>query len=218
MPEGVASPLPHRTAPVTPVPPFDREVFVCKCSTGVPAADPAGSGAALRIRWLRGSEDDLAMLDPAHHGHDDREHMRARLARGRYWHIGEVDGRIATFTWLHHDDRAAYPFLPGCELRLRGDTGYGYEAWTHPELRNLGLRRAAFLEELRVLRRTWGLAWEASVFVDRQLEGGTRSLAQAGVAVIPLWRVWMEPDGTPGVERLHEDADAASPVFVRPPA
>jgi hypothetical protein len=198
--------------------PFDREVFVCKCSTDVPAAAPGRDGASPPIRWLRGSEGDVARLDPAHHGDHDREHMHARLARGRYWHIGEVDGRIATFTWLHRDDVAVYPFLPGCQIRLRGDTGYGYEAWTHPELRNLGLRRAAFAEELRVLRRTWGVAWEASVFTDRQLAGGTRSLAQAGIAVIPLWRVWTEPDGAPRVERLHEDADAASPVFERTPA
>ncbi len=198
--------------------PFDREVFVCKCSTQVPASDPDATGLAARIRWRRGGEVDLARLDPTHHDDDERDHMRARLAHGRYWLVGEVDDRIATFSWLHHDDRATYPLLPGCEIRLRGDTGYGYDAWTPPELRGHGLRRVAFLEELHTLRRTWGVAWEASVFVDRQLEGGTRSLARAGIAVIPLWRVSIEPDGPPRVERLHEDADAASPVFARPEA
>lgn len=198
--------------------PFDREVFICKCSTAVPAGELGATGSAARIRWRRGSEADLARLDPRYHGDEDHELMSARLAHGRYWLLGEVDDRIATFTWLHHDDRATYPHLPNCEIRLRSDTGYGYDAWSHPDLRNQGLRRITFVEELHILRRTWGVAWEASVFVDHQLAGGTRSLAAAGVAVVPLWRVWIDPDGTPRVERLHGDADAASPVFVNPPA
>lgn len=198
--------------------PFDREVFVCKCSTAVTVAPPDATGMAARIQWLRGTEAELVQLDPVHHGDDERDQMRARLAHGRYWLIGQVDGRIATWSWLHHDDRASYPLLPGCEIRLRADTGYGYDAWTHPDHRGHGLRRVAFREELDILRRTWGVAWEASVFVDRQLEGGSRSLARAGITVIPLWRVWIEPDGAPRTERLHEDADAATPVFVQPPA
>lgn len=209
----------HRTTLIMKhVVPFDREVFVCRCATDVPVVDLGASGMAARIRWRRGGEADLARLDPAHHGADDHDLMRERLAHGRYWLIGDVDERIATFTWLHHDERASYPHLPGCEIRLRGDTGYGYDAWSHPDLRNHGLRRITFVEELRILRRTWGVAWEASVFVDHQLEGGTRSLAKAGVTVVPLWRIWIEPDGTPRVERLHDDADAATPVFVKPPA
>jgi GNAT superfamily N-acetyltransferase len=198
------------------MPPFDREVFVCKCPTDIPPTAPAASGPAALLRWLRGGQADLVRLDPAHHGEEQRNQMRVRLEHGRYWLIGEVDGRIATFSWLHNDDRTTYPFLPGCEIRLREDTGYGYEAWTHPDFRNHGLRRITFAEELHTLHRTWGVRWEASVFVDRQLEGGTRSLAQVGIAVIPLWRVWIEPSGEPHVERLHDDADAAVPSFPAP--
>jgi hypothetical protein len=192
---------------------FAREVFVCKCPTDVPGRDPAAEGLAARAAFVRGSEADLARLDMAHHGEEDVRQMCERLARGDYWMIGEVDGAIVTYTWLLRGDRATYPSLPGCEIRLRRDCGYGYDAWTPPELRGGGLRRVGFLEELHILRREWGLAWEASFFVKHQLEGATRSLSQVGIPVIPLWRVWLKPDRTLAAEQLADD-DAAVPTFL----
>lgn len=196
---------------------FAREVFVCKCPTDVPEVDPEASGMAAEVRFRRGGEADLALIDAQHaehHGEEAVRQMRERLVRGDYWMIGEVDERIVAYTWLYRGPTAAYPSLPGCEIRLRADTGYGYDAWTPPELRGHGLRRVGFLAELNILRREWGLSWEASFFVKHQLEGATRSLGAVGIAVIPLWRIWLQPDRTLAAERLTDDADAAVPTFV----
>lgn len=195
---------------------FAREVFVCKCSTHVPRTDPDATGLAARVRFIKGSEADIDRVDRNHHGEEDIAQMRERLARGDHWMIGEADGAIVAYTWLHHRDRAAYPSLPGCEVRLRSDVGYGYDAWTPPELRGQGLRRVGFLEELNILR-DWGMNWEASFFVKHQLEGATRSLGGAGIEVVPIWRVFLKPDRTLGAEHLIDD-DAAVPVFLEPGA
>jgi hypothetical protein len=192
---------------------FAREVFVCKCPTEVPETDPTAEGLAAQVRFRRGGEADFALLDPQHHGEEDVSHMRDRLARGDYWMIGDVDDRMVAYTWLSRGDRAAYPSLPGCEIRLRSDTGYGYDAWTPPDLRGHGLRRVGFLAELNILRREWGLAWEASFFVKHQLDGATRSLGQVGIPFIPLYRVWLQADRTLAAEKLIDD-DAAVPAFL----
>lgn len=195
---------------------FAREVFVCKCPTEVPERDPEASGLAAAVSFRRGDEADLALIDRQHgeqHGEEAIRQMRERLARGDYWMIGEVDDRIVAYTWLFRGERAVYPSLPGCEIRLRSDTGYGYDAWTPPDLRGHGLRRVGFLAELNILRREWGLAWEASFFVKHQLEGATRSLGQVGIPVIPLWRIWLQADRTLAAERLADD-DAAVPAFL----
>ena len=195
---------------------FAREVFVCKCPTDVQPRDRVqAEGLAAQVQFVRGGEADFARLDPEHHEAEAIRQMRERLARGDYWMIGEVDGKIVTYTWLLNDKRAAYPSLPGCEIRLRADCGYGYDAWTPPDLRGGGLRRVGFLEELHILRREWGLEWEASFFVKHQLEGATRSLGQVGIPVIPLWRIWLKPDRTLGAEQLADD-DTAVPAFLEP--
>ena len=195
---------------------FAREVFVCKCPTEVPESDPDATGLAAEVRFARGGEADIARLEAEHaeeHGEEAIRQIRERLARGDYWMIGDVGGRIVAYTWLYRGERAIYPSLPGCEIRLRSDTGYGYDAWTPPELRGHGLRRVGFLAELNILRREWGLAWEASFFVKHQLEGATRSLGQVGIPVIPLWRIWLQPDRTLAAEQLADD-DAAVPTFL----
>jgi GNAT superfamily N-acetyltransferase len=191
---------------------FAREVFVCKCSTDVIRRDPSAAGLAARVRFIEGTEADIDRVDRKHHGDEDISQMKQRLERGDHWMVGEVDGAIVAYTWLHHRDRAAYPSLPGCEVRLRSDTGYGYDAWTDPDLRGHGLRRVGFLEELNILR-DWGLKWEASFFVKHQLDGAARSLGQVGIEVVPIWRVWLKSDRTLGAEHLIDD-DAAVPVFV----
>lgn len=191
---------------------FAREVFVCKCSTHVARTDPTAAGMAARVRFVKGNEADIDRVDRNHHGEEDIVQMRDRLARGHHWTIGELDGRIVTYSWLHRENRAVYPSLPGCEVTLRADTGYGYDAWTPPDLRGHGLRRVAFHEELNVLR-DWGLDWEASFFVKHQLEGATRSLGNSGIEIIPLWRVFLKPDRTLGAERILDD-DAATPAFM----
>jgi hypothetical protein len=193
---------------------FAREVFVCKCPTDVPRTDPSAGEMARRMRFRTGVAADRDRLDPAQHMAEELDQVAARLAAGEHWMIGEVDGAIVTYTWLHRRDRAVYPWLPGCEVALRADTGYGHDAWTAPELRGQGLRRVAFLEELNILK-DWGLAWEASFFVKHQLDGATRSLGGAGIAVVPLWRVWLGAGRRLEAEPLHEDAGAATPVFAR---
>jgi hypothetical protein len=119
--------------------------------------------------------------------------------------VGDADGKIVTYTWLHTRSQVSYPSLPGCVFEVAADVGYGYDAWTPPELRGAGLRRRAFLEELHVLARL-GRRWEASFFVKHQLEGATRSLALVGIEVVPLWRVTVNRDKTLNAEQLREDS------------
>jgi hypothetical protein len=195
-----------------------REVFLCKCSTDLPS-EPGGSERSENLRFVTGSDAHFDRLDPEHH---DRSHIadfRARLARGEYWLIGLLGDRIATYTWLHTRPRCEYPYLPGCAFGLPGDFGYGYDAWTPPDLRGGGLRREAFVEELRILA-SFGKAWEASFFVAYQLEGARRSLARARVKIVPLWRVALDR-GTPGrrlaAERLTPDGGGARPELPATP-
>lgn len=181
-----------------------REVFVCKCSTAVPDDDPNASEMARKMIFTRGDEPDLARLDPAHHNAQHVEELRARLARGEHWLVGSVDGKIVTYTWLHTRPRIEYPYLPGCVFEVAPEVGYGYDAWTPPELRGAGLRRRAFLEELHVLRRA-GMRWESSFFVKHQLDGATRSLGSVGIVIEPLWRVTLQRDKSLAVEKLADD-------------
>ncbi len=164
-----------------------REVFLCKCSTAV-EAPPRDEGDTGAIRFVRGDLPHLGLLDPVHHGDEHVRDFRDRLARGETWLLGLQGGRVATYTWLHERDTCAYPYLPGCVFDLPADTAYGYDAWTPPELRGGGLRRIAFVEELRLLAER-GKAWEASFFVAHQLEGAKRSLALAGITILPVWRI-----------------------------
>jgi hypothetical protein len=189
---------------------LSREVFLCKCSTDVPATD-AGGGPARDLRFVRGGAEHLDMLDPAHHNAEHVADFRARLARGEHWVLGLLGDRVATYTWLHTRRRCEYPYLPGCAFDLPDDFGYGYDAWTPPDLRGCGLRRRAFAEELRVLRDA-GRAWEASYFVAHQLEGARRSLALAGIVIEALWRVALAPDRRLDAEPLVP-APRARPAF-----
>jgi hypothetical protein len=191
-----------------------REVFLCKCSTEV-ASEPGGSEGSENLRFVTGSEAHIDLLDRDHHNDDHIADFRARLARGEYWLVGLLGDRIATYTWLHTRSRCEYPYLPGCAFQLEDSFGYGYDAWTPPTLRGGGLRRAAFVEELRVLS-SLGKAWEASFFVAHQLEGARRSLARARVKIVPLWRIALNRGGDPTrrltAERLTDD-DGARPEF-----
>jgi len=188
-----------------------REVFVCKCSTAVPDDDPNANEMARRMVFAKGGEADLARLDPAHHNPQHVEDLRLRLARGEHWLIGDVDGKMVTYTWLHTRPRIEYPYLPGCVFEVAPDVGYGYDAWTPPELRGAGLRRRAFLEELHVLRRA-GIRWESSFFVKHQLDGATRSLGSVGIVIEPLWRVTLQRDKSLAVEKLADDP-STKPAF-----
>lgn len=191
---------------------FSREVFVCRCATTLANAAPAASGHG-KLVFRRGESDDLLRLDPAHHDRTHIAELCSRLDRGEHWLVGEIDGQIVTYSWLHRRRRAAYPTLPGCEIALRRDTAYGYDAWTPPEHRGQGLRRHAFAAELGVLK-DWGFAWEASFFVKHQLAGAARSLAAMGIEVTPLWRVWLGKDRALLAEALHADAEAARPTWI----
>ncbi len=178
-----------------------REVYVCKCSTDVPLDDPNASPEAKRVRWVQGTEADLARLPVEHHNAEHVEDLRTRLARGEYWVLGLDGERVVSYTWLHSRRTIDYPYLPGCTFETAPDVGYGYDAWTPPELRGGGLRRVGFLVELHALK-AMGMKWEASFFVKHQLEGATRSLGKAGIQIVPLWRVRLESGRTLSFENL----------------
>jgi hypothetical protein len=193
---------------------FAREVFVCKCATDVQDDDPDASELSRKMRFVKGGEKEIAALDPEHHNAEHVADFRARLARGEHWMVGFADDRIVTYTWLHARATCEYPYLPGCAFNLAPDVGYGYDAWTPPDLRGAGLRRRAFLEELHILKRL-GKNWEASYFVKHQLEGATRSLSKVGIVILPLWRVTIKAaSGTKELvaEKLSAD-DSTSPAF-----
>ncbi len=166
---------------------------------------------ARSMSFIRGTERELALVDPAHHDPAHVAELRQRLERGEWWMVGIVDGKILTYTWLHTRPSIEYPYLPGCTFEVAGDVGYGYDAWTPPELRGGGLRRRAFTEELRILSAE-GKAWEASFFVKHQLEGAQRSLTKAGIDIVPLWRVKLVGKDKLAVERLAEDT-STRPAF-----
>jgi hypothetical protein len=190
---------------------FAREVFVCKCATDVPRDDPDAGELAREMRFIKGSEAELAMLDPAHHGKEQLADLHERLARGEHWMVGIARDRIVTYTWLHGRDRCDYPYLPGCSFHLAQDVAYGYDAWTPPDLRGDGLRRRAFLEELHILKG-WGKSWEASYFVKHQLDGAKRSLGRVGIEIVPLWRVVL--DGRKlRAEKVAAEDTCAWPAF-----
>jgi hypothetical protein len=196
---------------------FAREVFVCKCATTVARADGAGAvpreeanELARSMRFVKGGDDEIALLDREHHNDEHVADFRARLARGEHWMVGLVEGKIVTYTWLHTRAACEYPYLPGCAFYLEPDVGYGYDAWTPPDLRGGGLRRRAFVEELHILS-SMGKAWEASYFVKHQLEGATRSLGKVGIVIQPLWRVTLGRK-----KRLNAQSLAPSDTSTRP--
>jgi len=174
---------------------FAREVYACRCGTDVPDDDPGASDLARRVRIERGSEADLALLDREHHDDAHLEELRGRLARSELWIVGRLDDRIVHYFWLTQQASCSYPSLPGCTFSLDADTGYGYDAWTHPELRGSGIRRRTFLEEMHLLKEL-GKRYEASFFVAYQLEGATRSLGKVGIVVEPVWRITLQRDRT----------------------
>jgi hypothetical protein len=180
---------------------FSREVFICKCATDVAATD---DGA---LRFRDAGERDLSRLESG----ESLDDLRARLARGERWLVGEAGGEIVTYTWLITGARFEYTYLPGCAFQLRADTGYGYGAFTVEKWRGRGFRRRAFVAELRLLRAL-GKTWEAGVFIKPQLDGATRSLARVGIAVVPLWRVVYTRQRTLAAERLCDD-DCVTPLF-----
>jgi hypothetical protein len=196
-----------------------REVFLCKCATDT-VGEPNGEMSSERdgdrtddLRFVSGGEAELDRLDPRSHNGKHIDDFRARLARGEHWLVGLGNEQIVTYTWLHTRPRCEYPYLPGCAFALPAVFGYGYDAWTIPELRSRGLRRRAFVEELRMLAGR-GKVWEASFFVAHQIEGARRSLAQARVAIVPLWRVRLGRDRIPRAEVLaEEETEGVRPCF-----
>jgi hypothetical protein len=190
---------------------FNREVYICKCSTSVSDENPDDAQLA-KMKFVQGKDFDLARLSPQYHTVETLAEMRRRLDRGEYWMVGEVDGEIVTYTWLIRGPQFTYEYLPHCTFALRGDTAYGYGAWTPDHLRGHGYRRRAFLEELRILK-SWGKAWEASVFIKQQMEGAKRSLGLVGIEIVPLWKVTYTRQRTLVAEPLAGNDDATMPLF-----
>jgi hypothetical protein len=188
-----------------------RTLFACKCSTNARRDDPDASDEARKVRWVRGGEEHLGLLSSDDHRPDQIDELRARLQRGEYWVLGLLGDRVASYTWLHTRDVIDFPYLPGCTFRVAVDVGYGYDAWTPPDLRGAGIRRRGFLEELHVLEQM-GMGWEASFFVDSQIEGAQRSLGKVGIEVVPLWRVHLEHDRSLTIEQLAVGDESLSPV------
>jgi hypothetical protein len=56
-----------------------------------------------------------------------------------------------------------------------------------------------------------GKRWEASFFVAHQLDGARRSLARAGVELVPLWRVTLGPRRRVSFERFGPQDDEVTP-------
>ncbi len=190
--------------------PLAREVFVVKCATEVAReAPPAG------LRFKRGSEQDLARLAPVEESDATAaEELRARLQNGDHWVLGELDGAIATWGWLHTRERIDYPWLHGCAFDVSSDAGFSFDAWTSPALRDRGLRRQAALEENRVLAAL-GKKWNVAFYVVHQLEAAKKSLAKVGIELVPLWRVSVENRKALRLERLAPKEDAtAKPAFI----
>lgn len=189
---------------------FARDVIACRCRTEVANDDDDGASTASRLRVERATEADLATLSPEHHDEPHREEMRARLRRGDRWIVGRLEGQIVHYFWLSVRRECAYPSLPGCVFTLSDDTGYGYDAWTRPDLRGRGIRRRTFVKELSLLR--WmGKRYEASFFVAYQLEGATRSLGLAGISIEPVWRITLERDRTLRFQRLLDRDETLRP-------
>jgi hypothetical protein len=167
---------------------FSRNVVACRCGTDVPDHDPDASPLARALVVAEGREEDLDRLDREHHDRPLVDEMRGRLRRGDRLVTGRLGDRLVHYFWLSTRAEQTYPSLPGCTFTLDADTGYGYDAWTHPSMRGAGIRRRTFLDELRILRGL-GMRYEASFFVAYQLEGAIRSLGRAGVVVEPVWRI-----------------------------
>ena len=180
---------------------LSREVYVCKCATDV---------APVANRELMLRDGDARDLDRLVSG-EPVDDFRARLDRGERWLVGEVGGEIVTYTWLVTADRFEYALLPGCAFALRGDTGYGYGAFTVEKWRGRGYRRLAFVAELRRLRAL-GKRWEAGVFIAPQLDGATRSLARVGIDVVPVYKVTATRRRTLVAQPLRDD-DCVRPLF-----
>lgn len=188
-----------------------REVYVCKCSTDVQREDPDASPEVKRVRWIKGTVADLARLPVEHHNAEHVEELRVRLERGEHWVLGLDGDKVVSYTWLHTRRTIDYPYLPGCTFETAPDVGYGYDAWTPPELRGGGLRRSGFLEELNVLK-DMGMKWEASFFVKHQLDGATRSLGKVGIKIVPLWRARLERDRKLSFENLAPGDTSTRPA------
>jgi len=180
---------------------FAREVIACRCGTVVPDDDLGASELARSVRIERAGEADLVGLDREHHTEAHIDELRSRLRNGDHWVVGRLGQRIVHYFWLSLRRECSYPSLPGCTFTLEHDTAYGYDAWTHPDLRGSGIRRRTFLKELTMLREM-GKRYEASFFVAYQLEGATRSLGRAGIVVEPVWRISLERDRTLRFDRL----------------
>lgn len=192
-----------------------REVFVCKCSTDVRENDPEATEEVKKVRWVQGTEEHLALVDPQFHDAAHVEDLRARLRRGEHWVLGLSGDRVVSYTWLHTRSTIDYPYIKGCAFRVAPDVGYGYDAWTPPDLRGGGLRRTGFLQELHVLKRM-GMKWEASFFVKHQLEGATRSLGKVGIEIVPLWRARLAKRDLVEFEQLVPGDESTAPLETQP--
>ena len=190
---------------------FSRVAYVCKCRTRLPSMVESRPDVAGPFTVRLGAATDLDRLPADYAGPSRLHELRARLAAGELFVVGELEGRIASCTWLRKGGAFALHYLRGREFHLAPNVGYGHDAWTDPALSGKGLRRAVFAEELRILDGL-GIAWEVSYFVDHQLEGGRRTLARIGVPLVELWKVVIRRDGTVALTALSGD-DAVTPGF-----
>src|SRR5260221_8200719 len=155
---------------------FYREVVVCKFATELREVGdtPVSDG----VRFRRGAVSDFVRLDGTDATSARLGEFEGRLSVGEIWMIGEIGDRIVTYTWLQQEPEFSYPYLPGCVFAIRPAAAYGYDAFTAPDHRVLGLRRRAFVEELRWLD-VLGKRWEVGVFIKAHLDGAIRSLSRA---------------------------------------
>lgn len=165
---------------------FSRELYVCRHS-------PCGNFDAYaqpnqQLSFRAGNAADIARLPDEWRTPARAREYHERLQAGDRWLIGEFDGRLATFVWVHCREQFDYPHLPGCSFTLRGDAVYGYDAFTLPEFRGRGFRRSCHRAELE-LAGSLGRPHEIGIVIAAHLQGAARSFAAAGALLQPLWRV-----------------------------
>ncbi len=154
---------------------YERETHdLCEadCIVGLPAFDPE-----LQVEIRTADLEDLPRLAEVAPPRKARQ-FRDRLERGEICSIALRAGRIASYVWItphDHFDRWFRITIP-----TDRDSCVGYDAYTHPDFRGLGVRKLMHLDERRragVMGRRRLIFWLERGVYDR----ATRSWERMGL-------------------------------------